>query len=67
MASIGEDMNLMIWNIENNKLLKKMQLGIIPTALKFSSTGDYLAIGYINGWLTIFGYFFFFFLKFIRF
>lgn len=60
MASVGEDMNLMIWNIETNKLLKKMHLGRIPTALKFSSTGDYLAIGYINGLLTIFGFFIFF-------
>ena len=57
IASVGEDMNLMIWDCENNILLKKTQLPMLPTAIKFSSggsSGEYLAIGYYTGLLTFF-------------
>lgn len=46
MASIGEDQKMILWDTENNSLLMVRNLGMNPTAIKFSPDGDFLVIGF---------------------
>ena len=54
MVTVGEDKNLLLWDIEQNRLLTKEYLDIIPTCCKFSPDGDQLVVGFIGGQFKIF-------------
>lgn len=54
MVTVGEDKNLLLWDIEQNLLLTKEHLDIIPTCCKFSPDGDQLVVGFIDGQFKIF-------------
>lgn len=46
MASIGEDQKIILWDTENNNLLMYKNLGMNPTAIKFSPDGEFLVLGF---------------------
>ena len=46
MISVGEDQRLMIWDTQNNSLLMVNNLGMTPSAIKFSPSGELLVIGF---------------------
>jgi WD40 repeat protein len=46
MASIGEDQKLILWDTDKNSLLRVHNIGMNPTAIKFSPDGDFLVIAF---------------------
>ena len=46
MVTVGDDQKLMIWDTQNNVLLLVRNLGMSPSAVKFSPDGELLVIGY---------------------
>lgn len=54
MVSIGDDCNLIFWEISNGSALLVKDLMNYPTCCQFSPKGDYLVIGFKNGTLIIY-------------
>ena len=52
-VSVGEDMNLCLWDAEKCKLITMRNIGLMPSAIKFTPDGELLAIGFINGALML--------------
>lgn len=53
MATVGDNQQLLIWDISNMKILAQKYLSFIPSAVKYSPDGDILIIGSINGRLML--------------
>jgi uncharacterized protein with WD repeat len=53
MASIGEDQKIILWDTENNTLLMYKNLGMNPTAIKFSPDGEFLVLGFQTAHVVI--------------
>ena len=54
MVSIGDDCNLIFWEINTGESLIVKDLSNYPTCCQFSPKGDYLVVGFKNGTLMIF-------------
>jgi WD40 repeat protein len=53
MATVGDNQQLLIWDISNMKILAQKYLSFIPSAVKYSPDGDILIIGSVNGRLML--------------
>ena len=54
MVSVGDDCNLIFWEIETGNPLLVRDLSNYPTCCQFSPSGHYLVVGFKNGTLMIF-------------
>jgi hypothetical protein len=54
MVTVGEDENLLIFEITENRLLQIHFLGKIATAIKFSPEGSIIVIGTMSSEIIIF-------------
>ena len=54
MASVGEDYNLMLWDIEKDYLLETKNFGLTPTCVRFSKDGKYIVLGFENVTVMLF-------------
>ena len=49
MITVGEDKNMILWDIEKNMNLAQKQLDNVPTCCRFSPDGLLFVIGFIDG------------------
>jgi WD40 repeat protein len=54
LVTIASDKLLSLYNIQTRKLLDRINLGVLPTCVKWNPDGSLLVVGFQNGTLKIF-------------
>lgn len=54
LVTIGNDKMLCLWHTSNMELIHRMNLGVVPTFVKWNQDGTLLVVGFHNGNVKIF-------------
>ena len=54
LVTIGNDKMLCLWNTTNMELMDRINLGVVPTCVKWSPDGTLLVVGFFTGILKIY-------------